>query len=389
MSATSQDVRFSETLTGQQVADRVVRELLERASAEPDGELWASLASVLPLLAEASPESFLRIVDEDLASASPILPSLFIDGVGRGGAGYLFSSPHTHLLQALETLAWCPEYLASSALALGRLASRDPGGSLANRPINSLVSIFFTLRPQTSATLQLRMHVLDSLRRIVPDVAWDLLLRLIPSRHTLLVPNRRPARHDWGRELPMEVSDDWRSATQEIHRRLLEDARIHPIRWTDILDKFEYMPREFRDAAVQLLGCMDTAAIAEQDRQVFRGAIRRAVVRNRRSSTAVWALPADECAVLSELMSRFGPTDELEEMAALFAVSPETVQYRGNYEEYQREVRAGREAAIRSLYASGGLTRIEELARRTAYPSMVGGALRNLSSRVRRSGLDN
>ena len=71
---------------------------------------------------------------------------------------------HTGLLWALEALAWSPEYLGAAALSLARLAQIDPGGRWANRPDHSLNQIFLPWQPQTAATREDRLAVVDMLR---------------------------------------------------------------------------------------------------------------------------------------------------------------------------------------------------------------------------------
>lgn len=110
--------------TGQDLASAIVHTLLHDA----DAERWRTLASLLPLLAEASPEVFLRCVEQSLDPDSPPIMSLFEeapeDTAGLGGG-----SAHPPLLWALETLAWSSALLSRVAVVLGRLADRDPGGA--------------------------------------------------------------------------------------------------------------------------------------------------------------------------------------------------------------------------------------------------------------------
>jgi len=73
-----------------------------------DNQKWISIERILPLLAEASPTSFLRIVEDSLnQSPSPIL-ALFEETSN----GFSPTSHHTGLLWALEALAWFPSYIS-------------------------------------------------------------------------------------------------------------------------------------------------------------------------------------------------------------------------------------------------------------------------------------
>jgi hypothetical protein len=80
----------------------------------------------------------------------------------------------------------------SAALALARLAQLDPGGRWANRPDRSLNQIFLPWRPQTTATPDERLAVIDRLRRrAAPQVAWPFLAGLLSKQDQLAARSRR------------------------------------------------------------------------------------------------------------------------------------------------------------------------------------------------------
>ena len=167
-------------------AKLVVERLLQQAS----WVSWASLNNEMPLFAEAAPDEFLDAVEAAVAnpSTSPFLDLFQQEGTGGvGGWNYI-----TGVLWALETLAWHPDYLGRVTLLLGDLASIDPGGSWANRPRNSLTDIFLPWLSQTLADLPTRRNALESLLREHPDVAWKLLLSLLPSSHGSTSGTRKP-----------------------------------------------------------------------------------------------------------------------------------------------------------------------------------------------------
>src|SRR6202045_3628817 len=60
----------------------IVAQLLRRANEDQSGQLWASLNDVLPLLAEAAPEAFLRAAQEGVSGSDPVLRSMFADQPG-------------------------------------------------------------------------------------------------------------------------------------------------------------------------------------------------------------------------------------------------------------------------------------------------------------------
>lgn len=151
----------------QERANRIVWKLLHRANT--DWRIWASLSDHLPLLAEAAPEVFLDAVEAGLSGERPVLLNLFSEDENS----FLGGSPHTGLLWALERLAWHPDFLGHASLLLSKLTRLDPGGKMANRPGRSLREIFLFWLPQTAASLESRLRVLDLVRRREPQVAWS------------------------------------------------------------------------------------------------------------------------------------------------------------------------------------------------------------------------
>lgn len=70
-------------LTGRDWAGWIVRELLEAANVDATCHVWASLAGILPLLAEAAPTEFLEAVRTGASGDAPLLRELFGDTDGR------------------------------------------------------------------------------------------------------------------------------------------------------------------------------------------------------------------------------------------------------------------------------------------------------------------
>jgi hypothetical protein len=191
LGARSADSPIDGQLSAQDWACLGVRQIL----ADADWKLWASLAPLLSLLAEACPDEFLAAVERGLAGSDPPLAKLFIDFID---SDFPIDSPHTGLLFALECLGRPADYLARVALALAKLSQLDPpGGKLANRPLASLMKLFRLALPQTLATADQRLAVLDTLRNRFPDIAWTTMLAALPVAGGILVPSTRPHWRKW------------------------------------------------------------------------------------------------------------------------------------------------------------------------------------------------
>ena len=164
-----------------------VDSLVEKLLSNADGNLWRSLDQKMPLIAEASPKSFLKAVWASLSMPDPPIMEMF-----KTKAGFLGeSSSHTGLLWALEGLAWLPEYLYESTVILLKLSRLDPGGNLVNRPENSLNEIYKPWYFQTLASLEERKEILKNAVFVEKEEGWKLLIRLLPQAHSTASPTHK------------------------------------------------------------------------------------------------------------------------------------------------------------------------------------------------------
>jgi addiction module HigA family antidote len=130
----------------------------------------------LPRYAEAAPEEFLRILEEDLRRNDPAVLAL-LKPVDKWS---IWASPSgTGLLWALECLAWKPQTLPRAARILAQLWRPKIDDNWTNKPDESLRAIFRSWIPQTAAPVEQRIKALEMLARRFPDVAWEIALEQI------------------------------------------------------------------------------------------------------------------------------------------------------------------------------------------------------------------
>ncbi|TRX34982.1 hypothetical protein FNW52_12640 [Flavobacterium sp. ZT3R18] len=161
--------------------------LIDKLLYNATGEQWITLDQKLPLISEASPNSFLKAVYHSLQMEDPTIISMFKSKKGFLGE----SSNHTGLLWALEGLAWLPEYFYDSTIILLKLSELDPGGNLVNRPSNSLIEIYKPWHFQTLTPFEERMEILKTAVRKEKKEGWKLLTKLLPENHGSASPTHK------------------------------------------------------------------------------------------------------------------------------------------------------------------------------------------------------
>ena len=295
----------SPAFSARDTSERIVRKLLENAK---DWRLWASLGDHLSALAEAAPARFLEAVEVGLEEPDTALSGL------SGTDGDPLSGSHLHigLVRALEVLAWSPDHLGRVAPLLARLDLLDPEselrpsegerGRVFPRPLSTLKAIFRSWLPETSATLDERLVVLDGLRASHGPAAWKVMISMLPEMHAVGIPTARPSVRDWAVHAGQAIAHSERARTiAEVVVRLLEDAGSDGQRWVEILGRLHMLPAREHALVVGALKALEPAELAAETQAAIWEALRGICARHRAHSTARWAMPEEYVARLDEI----------------------------------------------------------------------------------------
>ncbi len=354
----------------------VLWRLFKRANEDNTGQLWASLADVMPLLAEAVPDVFLEAVQNGLDGDQPLLGLMFAD---QEGSALSVSSPHTGLLWALENVAWSTEHFSLAVEQLARLAEVDPGGRLSNRPAASLASIYRSWLPQTAAGLETRLAALDGLRKRHPLPAWRLLLSMLPEHHAVGHSNHSPKFRGWKPEETGRVSPDVYKSYEAAAARLVEDAGEDADSWAELVSRFDDMPPHELELAVERLNMLaGSSGGAVLSAKVWEP-LRALVQRHQRYAQADWAMPDERIRLLSDLLDKLAPSAPVARVRWLFDDHlpdlPEQAGEEFDSARYLGNVATRRKAAVEDLIGSTGTDGVLDLVREAAYPGFVGVAV--------------
>jgi hypothetical protein len=370
------DQRLNDGATGEQHALRVVRAVTEHANADVTGRAWQSLADILPLLAEASPDDFLNAVEVGLAGDPPLLGSLFHDAELRSTFGTW--SPHIHLIWALESLAWSTAYISRAAGALARLAEIDPeaDANIHPRPADSLASVFSLVNPQTSVPLARRLDVLDGLRRREPGAAWRLLRAILPTDFGIQFPAHRPRWRPWALLQPETITPgELVDGISQVMTRVIEDAGRDPDRWHDLVSHIETLPPEDRDRLLAAFEALDTDSLGDTRRQEVWRALVDLGEKHREFPDAAWAMPRDTVDRIEALAARFAPTSPVDLSVTLFEHHPRLPGVdRLDHPRHAEALSLARQEAARAVLGGEGSAGLLRLGTVAKLPIAVGWA---------------
>jgi hypothetical protein len=375
LAARGDELRLSTGRSSGVWVEYVLAQLFERVRDDTTAQLWTSLADVLPLLAEAAPDVFLRAVEAGTEGREPLLAKTFQDERGELSV----SSAHTGMLWGLETVAWSGTYLGFASELLARLAEIDPGGRLSNRPANSLVEIYKPWLPQTSADADTRFAVLEALLDKHRDVAWKLLLELLPSQSAIGMNTHRPEFRAWTTdEDGGPTRADYIAFIERIAAVLIEVADAEPARWIELVAAFDRLPPSARTAALRALGTLDASSFDDSARDAFWQATDSLIRHHRHYSEAEWALREDVLSPLSEVSRRFRPGSPTTAAAWLFDDWHPDLIVDGSDSDpdlYESVLRNARARGVGEVLGTEGLNGVFELASRVSLPWAVGASL--------------
>lgn len=348
----------------------VIRELL----ADADGVLWGSLNSLLPTLAEAAPGEFLDAVERALRLKPCPFDELFSqEGNGITGGNYL-----TGLLWALEGLAWDEQYLVRVCVALGELASHDPGGRWANRPSNSLTTILLPWLPQTLAPIEKRKVAVRTILNEWPDIAWNLIIQLLPGQRQTTSGSHKPS---WRKTIP----DDWEKGVthQEYWQQASSYAELavaaagqDTARLSALIDHLDKLPKPAFDQLLQILSSQPISELPEEQRLSIWDHLTRFTNKHRRFSDAKWALPDELITRIEQVAEQLAPTNPLNLYQHLFTDRDfDLYEENGDWEGQRKKLDTRREIAISEIFDQHGAEGVIRFAESVSSPGQVGHAL--------------
>jgi len=332
------------------VAVTSIRDIFKNA----DWKLWASLNDLLPPLAEAAPQQFLQAVENGLQQHQCPFTDLFREeGDAITGQNYL-----TGLLWALESLAWEEKHFVQVCTTLSELDKLDPGGTWANRPLNSLVTILLPWLPQTTAPLDKRSVAIKTIQREAPEVAWKLILSLLPNQHRGSIGSHRPS------FLNLELPDKSIRVTKEEYWEqvfmysslALELATGDVQRLTELVRLMESLPQRSQTELLNNLKKVQRESTSESQKFALWRALSKVISKHRKFESEPWSFSPELVQNLEAIASELAPSDPAKLHQTLFSHRAlDLIQNVGNWNDRINKLGEKRREAIGEIFEYGGI----------------------------------
>ncbi|WKV52247.1 hypothetical protein [Dickeya fangzhongdai] len=349
--------------------DNLVRDLLMDA----DGERWLSLTDVLCSLAEASPEVFLKSIETSLQSTEVAVTRPLTETSESTGFG--MRCWHADLLHALEILAWNPRRLFRVSLILATLSSLRIQGNWANTPENTLKSLLRPYWPQTMATDEQRLIVLDMLVKKHESIVWHFLYEQTDPMGGMYMENARPKWRD----------DDAGSAQMRgiflsayysaLGERILDLAENNAERIAALIRRIDHFEGAYQERLIALI--KSTISFSDGDKEIVREALYHYLNWHNSYNTDGDKKSRAVAENLMAFVSSFTLQDIILDKRRLF-----TSQYPAlaegserDYNKHSKEIIKMRTSAIEEICYMQGWNGISSLFSVAQSPSVIGESL--------------
>lgn len=347
-----------------------VREILCKA----DWVVWASLDDLLTQLAESAPDEFLKAVETSLLQADCQFKTLFSqEGNGVTGWNYL-----TGLLWALEALAWEEKFLTRVTIVLGELACYDPGGNWTNRPINSLTTIFLPWHPQTLASIEKRLVSIKILNREVPNVAWNLLISLLPNQNQISIGSHKPI---WRNSIPkgwtekVDKDEYWKQVS--LYAEIAVDlAKDDVNKLNELIRNLDDLPRPTFEKVLILLSSDAVIKESEDIRTKLWNELINFTSKHEHYSDANWALDSTLITKIKKVANKLEPQNPINLYRRLFNEDNfDLYEKNGNWEIQEQSLENRRQQALKKIIDFGGINAIFQFVKKVELPEKIGNSL--------------
>ena len=326
----------------------------------------------LRFYAEAAPETFLYLIEQDLEQTRPAIREILAPCENS-----IFTScPRTGLLWALECLAW--RHLGRVNKILARLAENPIDDGFSNTPMNSLKAIYRAFMPQTSATLEQRINALTILTEQFPIIGWRICVHQLSADSLIGTESYRPLWRDDARGHGQPVEDHEKHAFRLKAKTLALDWREHTAE--TLCDLIQHIQRLEPKDRISVLESIDSWSQRQSDdtaRSRVRESIRKfAIVR----PISTHILDAESQQLVQTVYSRLESNHSVMKYVGLFQYRRHKIIDDGinkymtsNTEPNNQDISTQQKQiqAIKNILRTDGIAGLVELVSLTKSPSII------------------
>ncbi|VFN01945.1 MAG: hypothetical protein BECKG1743D_GA0114223_103231 [Candidatus Kentron sp. G] len=217
-----------------------------------------------------------------------------------------------------------------------------------------------------------------------PDIAWNLIIELLPSQHQSSSGSHKP---NWRKTIP----EDWeKEVTRQEYRQqasfyaglAVDAAGYDTARLSELIDHFDNLPPPAFDRLVEVLASPTISDLPEEQRLPVWDHLRKFTHRHRRHADAKWALPDEPITRIEKVAKRLAPTNPFNRYRHLFTDDDFDLYENDNWNEQEKKFDKKRETVITEIFRQDGVEGVVRFAGSVVSPGLVGQVLGTMADEV-------
>lgn len=296
--------------------DGIVTEILEPVKT---WQQWDSIAELLPSLAEASPDAFLKKIEKEMGEPESQLWQIF-----KPAKDFLTGrSYYPNVLWALERLVWLDDYVVRAIEMLAKINEKQFEYKLANTPIESLYSIFCVWYPQSCLNCAQRIRMIQKISKIYPKTGKELIAKLILSGREVSYNIEEPKWRNFECKRTEGVTHKEYNDTINAIATIAIDSADTNEDWKTIINKADVF---FKFGQPWLERMKEYCEILSTSEKIeIANSLRTEISRNREFCDAKWAMPEKYLSQMEETLHQILP-DDIDQYSYLYKQSVSLLQ---------------------------------------------------------------
>jgi hypothetical protein len=225
------------------------------------------------------------------------------------------------------------------------------------------------------ATVAKRRAAVATLQAELPDVAWKLLLNLLPQIQQSSSMTRKPA---WRKIIP----DDWKEGVtnQDYWEQItayaemaISQAKQDRSKLATLVDYFDKLPPGAREQLLSYLDSEEIISLSQEERLSIWNQLTDLVSKHRKYAEAKWAMTSEEVNRISAVADRLEPESPAYKHRRLFVERDfDLYEETDNFEQQVQNLFERRKAVVSEVHSQGGSLLVVKLAEEVESPGQVG-----------------
>ena len=321
-----------------------IRDIVEKIIYSDNWKVLVTNSKMLKYLAESFPIVFLDVIETAIKDKKV---GLFF--ALRNDGRYTYSTDFAYSLsEALGLLATYKDYFSKAGLSLVALCAQNEVF------LDRISIIMLPWFPQTEADASIRKGLLKAAFAYYSDIAWKLILTLLPHRRTSSYPISKAKYLD-----PANISEkgasikDYREETAGLITLACHQAEGNMERLVDLIP---VMGDASENSRIEILNALKKGflCLSDSHRYYIWLELKDFLSKHKKYADAEWAIDEEQLLPIDELVNEFEKGISLPNERRLFRKDQwELLEMKGNYNEEKEKIFRAQIAAAESVIGLG------------------------------------